>query len=376
MRKRSVKMAEMYDYYELLKIPRSATMDEIREAITTRRTETKKRTAKAGAYGLKAREDLVHIDKAEQILLDANTRLAYDEELSGKKEKVTIEKGEKDWLSLAERYFNEQDMELARSAIRKAMRQQPEASDVFYLASQIFFELEDWESANEASYEVTLLDEDNPYAYGLRAEVLLAQKGEYSKASQQFKKGQAAAKLADNQAALQYTTEGIARCEMFGVVIPVASVEESIPEEFTYNKEIMDLLRSVKQAIEVGKNRINDISAGISNPSAQLQDLTRELNDGLNESIQEIQSLISAGEKMHIQWGRLLKYVGMGVLGLLFAMPVLAWLLGFGGGAFMFVLSALVIIGGIATNVKPVYKWGNAPGLGEKLFYGLRNYRE
>lgn len=305
------------DYYALLDVARDASTEEIRAAIKKQRTVWSTRASLPGAAGEGARQNVELITEAEKILLDAGKRAAYDVELAGAKEtkQGDIPKGEKDWLEMAWRYYEESDWEMARSAAKKATGQQSKNVIAWYLAGEIYKRLNDYENANEAAYEAILLDEDNPFAYGLRGDVYLLQKGSTKKALEQYEKMKARA--AGNPEALQTAVEHIAFAKSIVIADQLDPVVNSIPETFQYNQAIMDQLRSVLSKLEDGHAKVKKLYDGLSSPSAWAKGVFGDALKDIESHISACEESIAKGEEYVLLPGFLRLVVGGVVIALI-----------------------------------------------------------
>lgn len=348
-------MDEFVNYYTLLEIEVSASEREISEAIKKQRTVWSSRSSREGATGDKARRNVEKITEAERILLDPARRAEYDKELlADKKPKPVVPEGEKDWLHTAWRYCDDKDWEMARSAIRKATQQQPNNVEAWYLAGEIYIMLKDYTAANEASYEAILLDEDNPYAYGLRGDVFRF-KGDLDKASEQYKKMKA--RTGDYPKLKQVAIEHLALIAMLQVDKELDEGTKSLPDgEFYYNDSTMAAFSNAIEWLEYAKSKTEKIYNGIDNPSDWITGIYQEIIKSHHKRIAECTRIVNEGNESVTKWD---KAGGPVVIGVVIALIGFALLFsGCGGvGIVLLLVGSSISAGSWAVYTKPRYKW-------------------
>lgn len=161
------------NYYQLLRIEQTAGEDEVRSAVRTERTRWSDRVPKGGEVGAKARAVVARIAEAEATLLDPAKRAEYDRGLEGAPEsEPVIPAGEKDWLEEAFSLFTEGDVEMSEVALERALSQQADNPNAWFLAASIYLADKKYDQANRAAQQLLLLDPGNPSAYGIRGDVL------------------------------------------------------------------------------------------------------------------------------------------------------------------------------------------------------------
>lgn len=169
------KVADVLDqnYYQLLRIEQTASEDEVRSAVRTERTRWSDRVPKGGEIGAKARAVVARIAEAEATLLNPAARAEYDRGLEGAEEtEVAVPAGEKDWLEEAFSLFTEGDVEMSEVALDRALSQQADNPNAWFLAASIYLADKKYDQANRAAQQLLLLDPGNPSAYGIRGDVL------------------------------------------------------------------------------------------------------------------------------------------------------------------------------------------------------------
>ena len=186
-------MSKFVNYYQILEIEPLASSGEIRQAIKKRRSVWSTRSSTGGATGDKARRIVEQISEAEKILLDAGKRAEYDKELARQNapdNDSSSTEGKTDWQIRAEEYLERGDLEMARSAIKKAVRLQPDSGMTWITAGYVYLRLDDVRAATEAAREAILLDDRNPHAYILRGNALF-QAGQIREAVEQYEEAKA-----------------------------------------------------------------------------------------------------------------------------------------------------------------------------------------
>jgi tetratricopeptide (TPR) repeat protein len=344
------------NYYEILEITRTASIDEIQAAIKKQRTLWSSRVPRGGSMGERARQTVEKIGLAEATLLDPKKRVEYDESLKGEKDyQVIVPAGEKNWLEVLYSYYDQQDWDMAVEAAERATRQQGDNPEAWFLAATIYMNMDDYDKANKAAQQVLLLEPDNPTAYGIRGDVLLIKKGNANKAIEMYNKMKA---LAKDSATRKLAEESIVVANATAIANRLDSIVKSIPNEFEYSKAIMDLLNNSLQKVDDIKNQMERTFAQISDPSSWLQSVKAADIDDCNTVASEIQKLIDEGnEKVHLP-GFWLTIVCWAVF-VLICFGVMSLDAG-GGFVLLLAISAGCYVRAFVIQTKPRWKVGSA----------------
>lgn len=165
-------MKEVTDYYAELKISQSAGLAEIKQKLADlRNTWVSRQTT----YPEKANKMIVLLDEADKVFASEASRKKYDKELE--KSKADPETRDPDaeraasfehWREEAKKYFDNEQYDLAKTAIEKAFRYQDASSDdaEFYsFASDLYLRSDSYDRALEYSNQAILSDSENAFYY-------------------------------------------------------------------------------------------------------------------------------------------------------------------------------------------------------------------
>jgi len=343
-------------YYTILAVEPTADADDIAAAIKKSRNVWTSRMSRPGALGDKARDYVTWINDAETILLDPAKRASYDQELAGgttAKNNWAPKEDEQNWLDTAWRYYDENDMELAQAAARKATTQQPKNATAWVLAGEIHKLRGDYNSANEAAYEAVLVDEENPWAYQLRGDVYLMKSENSQKALEQYQKMEQ--KAHGNEAVVRAARGDQAIAKSYTLDTQVNAAEAALPEgTFAYNEAVMQRLESAKSKLTSLRGQyaslLNDLG---TNPDERAKDILSNDVKGLDDEIREVDRLIADGNTRVINWFGFIKFLVPAII-----LVIIGIAIGNAGA----VIVCLLIGGGLGalgwvSNSKPKWKW-------------------
>lgn len=283
------------NYYEILEITREATTEEIEEAIKKQRTVWSNRVARGGAMGEQARVLVERIGEAEEILLDSAKRQAYDESLTSDVDyQIVVPAGEKNWLTEARSYFDQRDLEMATQAVERAISQQHDDPEVWFIASVIYYATNDYTAATNAAQQALLLNPSSAVMHQHRGDVYLMQDGNEQKAIDMYNK---AKRLTNNPDYVKQLDEDIIYAKSRILRNEAAQVYDSLPDEFMYDETMMDVLNN---CLEVTKRRHAEglgYFDEVPNPSSWLISDRTEFDNDFSEHEKEIQNLIDRGNE-------------------------------------------------------------------------------
>ena len=285
------------NYYEILRVDHSANVEEINAAIKKQRTLWSSRIPRGGTMGARARQILSMIGEAEETLLDSSKRAAYDATLSGENIHQDNAPGEKNWLDILYSYYDQHDWEMAGQAVERATMQQPDNPDAWFLAAIIYHQLNDYNKANSAAQQLLLLDPENPAAYEIRGDVLLAKNND-AQAIEMYNKMKL---LAKDQETVRQAEECIIVARANGITTSINQVLSSIPEQFEYDRQIMQQLKDVLSQIQRSEEQEIAIFNEARNPSPWLKSCQEGFITVFSEKKNALQRLINEGnEKVHL----------------------------------------------------------------------------
>ncbi|GIG62967.1 hypothetical protein Lfu02_73390 [Longispora fulva] len=133
---------EWVNYYEILQIAQAADVPAIRAAVSKeRRTWIKRQASADPARRAEAELRVQQIDRAEQALLDAASRSAFDERLARQRSQPQAEStaGEGDWLERARAYMAMGNPGAAHRAAREATNLRGSDHEAWALRAQASF---------------------------------------------------------------------------------------------------------------------------------------------------------------------------------------------------------------------------------------------
>jgi len=343
-------------YYTILTVEPTADADDIAAAIKKARNLWTTRMAKPGALGDKARDYVNWINDAETILLDPAKRANYDQELAGgtaAKTNWAPKDDEPNWLDRAWRYYEEDDLDLAQAAARKATTQQPKNTTAWVLAGEISRLKGQFKSANEAAYEAMLLDEENPWAYELRGNVFMMASGDPANALEQFQKMEQ--KAHGNPVVIQAAKGHQAMAQSILLDRQLNAVEATLPNgSFAYSEAVM-------QRLATGKSRLTDLRSQYAallqglgpDPDPYTRDsLTKDIKN-IDSELSEIDRLIADGNTRVTRWFGVIKWLVPAIIVLIIGFSI------HNAGAAIIGLLVAVGLGAIGwvSNSKPKWKW-------------------
>ncbi len=159
------------DYYKLLEITRTASEDEIREAIKKQRRNWNQRANSPKAeIRAQAEKNVAQIREAEKILLDSAKRASYDRELVNQPvqqapatpEPVSVKR---DWLEIAIEHFLNDNYNAMNYAAREATTQQPNNADAWYWRGVSSARLGNRRDADYELHEAIRINPSDPSYY-------------------------------------------------------------------------------------------------------------------------------------------------------------------------------------------------------------------
>lgn len=342
-------------YYAILEVDPAAPADDIRDAIAKQRTKWTNRMGRGGPAADKARNYVTWINEAETTLLDPSKRAAYDAELaSGGKGNWQPENDEPNWMEVTWRYFDEGDYEIAERSVGKATSQQPKNPAAWVLAGMVYLGLKKYDQANQAAYEAVLLDEDDPWGYGLRADAYRLKSGNVDKAIEQYSRMEAKGQARGDQNAVITARGWIAICKAEVLMDQADNINNIVPDTFTYTEQMMTRLRDFRERLVNIRSQVNQINTElgpVALPDAQAA-IQSDLSD-LDRWIKAYDEMIAEGDERVTNWFGFFKVLIPCIIIAIICFSV-------GGGAIAFGL-IIGIGGGVIgwmMNSKPKWKWG------------------
>lgn len=172
-------MAVEVDYYDVLGLGRTASLDEISDAVKKQMRQWRKRT-EAADLGVRQEAELrvKQIEDARATLTNAMARQAYDAKLSreGVREAaLPVANAGADWVEQARHFLSIGDYHSAAYAAREATQQAGNTAESWYLRSRANSGLDRYEDAWYESQQATQLERGNPeyhFNVGMVAEAM------------------------------------------------------------------------------------------------------------------------------------------------------------------------------------------------------------
>lgn len=159
-------MAVEVDYYDVLNIGRSASADDVTEAVKKQMRQWRKRT-EAADLGIRQEAEVrvKLIEDARTTLHDAQRRQQYDTQLQRegvKPASTPVATDGTDWLSQAKHFLSVGDYHSAAYAAREATQQAGNTAESWYLRSRANAGLDKFEDAWYESQQAAQLEQGNP----------------------------------------------------------------------------------------------------------------------------------------------------------------------------------------------------------------------
>jgi len=130
------------DYYQVLRVPNTASVEQIEDAAKRElKRWTKATTHPNLAKRQEAEQQVKNISEARRVLMDAGRRRSYDEvwaAQAGRSAAVPADAagGDRDWVALAQKYLTENDYPSAAYAAREATQRQGNNAETWSLRAQ------------------------------------------------------------------------------------------------------------------------------------------------------------------------------------------------------------------------------------------------
>lgn len=155
------------NFYEVLEVDKSSSVDTIKEAVRKQRRDWRNRQGHPKAETRALAEKMTqHISDAETILLDATKRTDYDRQLmaqgSAPVQQPSPGVGGRDWVEVARQYLDSGNASQANYAAREATAQQSENPDAWYVRGMSSHILSNYADAEFELGEAIRLNPNEP----------------------------------------------------------------------------------------------------------------------------------------------------------------------------------------------------------------------
>lgn len=308
---RGIAVAVAVDYYELLNISRSATEDQIHEAVKNAAREWHNRTeAEDASVRQEAEFRVQNIEAAREILTDQAARAHYDQHLAreGLQQRRTYESDGGDWLDKAKEYLSRGDYRSAAHAAREATQIAGNSAENWWLRSRASVGMDRLEEALYEAQQAADLEAGNAdyhFHLGSVAEAM-------DRHQQALNEYQEAARLAPNVVMHQLAVAGVyLECDMPEQAMPVIeAVHRQHPDDEKANFYLASALLQAAEKVPAkrgngsytvtSRQEISKMRELVGRASV-LKGLPRETLD----EITRISSYLDRMEKrrFHIPWG-------------------------------------------------------------------------
>jgi tetratricopeptide (TPR) repeat protein len=158
-------MAVAVDFYDVLGLQQSATLEQINDAVRKAMREWRKRT-EAADLGVRQEAEVrvKHIEEARETLTDAARRQQYDVRLTreGVEQAKTVDAGSGDWLSKAKEYLARGDYHAAAYAAREAVQVAGNSAEAWWVRSRANAGVDRFDDALYEAQQAVDLERANP----------------------------------------------------------------------------------------------------------------------------------------------------------------------------------------------------------------------
>ena len=249
------------NYYQLLEIPQNADDQQIKDALRKARVQWSKRAGMRGPMGSYSVAVVKRLDEAEKTLLDPTARAEYDKSLLGEPAPADEVRVVSPWVEKARDYIEDQDWEMAKEAVEKAISQDPELRTTWIFAATIYLHLGYYDEADNAARKLLLISPDS-LAYEVRGDVLFDSKHRFDEARTQYEKMRDCAQQQGDDDDVKTAQEKIVLCQVAQTLDPkVVDYQNRIesfdtsdgPRVSARNKE------AIESFIREGKSLQNEI---------------------------------------------------------------------------------------------------------------------
>lgn len=263
--------------YEMLKVSRTATTDEIRNAIRETRQKWSGRTT--GNYQAVERASRIveRCGEAERTLLDPRSRAAYDQSLDRTNEAPRQRRPQHDWLSELERYLSECDWQMAAVVAQKAEAQGSEDPETLYQCCHAYVMSKRWDAAGRTARQMAAYAPNDSRSYCARGTARLQELYDRLNGGSQY----------DAERRKQAFLDGLSDCgRMYekGLSLAATAGERSVCLQGMAYVDFSQTMVSEGQAVlnRVGALQAAPSPAGVSQANEQIDALQKHYLSAFN----------------------------------------------------------------------------------------------